>query len=67
MRMACLACALTACASVLLPMAGYGAAPDLGTLLALLAAAFGGKAWQSEIERRPPAGGAPPREVQEQP
>ena len=62
MRMACLACALTACAAVLAPVAGYGAAPDLGTLAALLGAAFGGKAWQAEIERRPPAGAAAPRE-----
>ena len=52
-RVACLACALTACASVLLPMAGYGETPALGTLTALLGAGFGGKVWQAGIERRP--------------
>ena len=49
-RVAALGCSLTACASVLLPMAGYGTTPDLGTLLALLGAGFGGKVWQAGIE-----------------
>ena len=52
-RVACLACALTACASVLLPMIGYGETPALGTLTALLGAGFGGKVWQAGIEQRP--------------
>ena len=50
-RVACLACALTACAAVLLPMVGYGRAPALMTLTALLGA--GWKVWQSGIEQRP--------------
>ena len=53
-RVACLACALTACAAVLLPMVGYGEPPALGTLTALLGAGFGGKVWQAGIEQRPP-------------
>ena len=52
-RLACLACALTACAAVLLPMIGYGETPDLGVLMALLGTAFGGKVWQAGIEQRP--------------
>lgn len=52
-RVACLGCTLTACASVLLPLAGHGETPDLGTLTALLGAGFGGKVWQAGIERRP--------------
>ena len=52
-RVACLACSLTACASVLLPMVGYGETPALGTLTALLGAGFGGKVWQAGIEQRP--------------
>ena len=49
-RVACLACALTACASVLLPMVGYGETPPLATLTALLGAGFAGKVWQAGIE-----------------
>ena len=50
-RVGCLACTLTACAAVLLPMAGYGETPDLGTLTALLGVGFGAKVWQAGIER----------------
>lgn len=50
-RVACLSCVLTACAAVLLPLAGYGETPALGTLTALLGAGFGGKVWQAGIER----------------
>lgn len=49
-RLAALACALTACASVLLPMFGHGETPDLGTLGALLGGGFGAKVWQARIE-----------------
>ena len=52
MRVAALACALTACAAVLLPMFGHGQTPDLGTLGALLGAGFGAKVWQAGIEHR---------------
>ena len=55
-RAACLACALTACAAVLLPMVGYGDTPALGTLMALLGAGFGGKVWQAGIEHPKPSG-----------
>ena len=55
-RVACLACTLTACAAVLLPSFGYGEMPALGTLTALLGGGFGGKVWQAGIEQRP----APP-------
>ena len=55
MRRASLACALTACAAVLLPMLGPGQTPDLGTLGALLGGGLGAKVWQSDIERRPRA------------
>lgn len=53
-RVACLACTLTACAAVLLPMAGHGETPELGTLMALLGAGFGSKVWQAGIERTTP-------------
>lgn len=53
-RVACLACTLTACAAVLLPSFGYGEMPDLMALTALLGAGFGGKVWQAGIERTTP-------------
>ena len=52
MRLASLACAVTACAAVLLPMFGHGQTPDLGTLGELLGAGFGAKVWQAGIEHR---------------
>ena len=54
MRLASLACAVTACASMLLPMFGHGQTPDLGTLGALLGAGFAGKVWQAGIEHQHP-------------
>ena len=52
MRLASLACAVTACAAVLLPMLGHGQPPDLGTLGVLLGSGFGAKVWQADIEWR---------------
>lgn len=62
-RVACLACTLTACAAVLLPLLGYGQQPDFSTLAVLLGGGQGAKIWQSGIEHGRGAGpsvGAPP-------
>ena len=50
MRLACLALTATACASVLLPIFGYGDPVDVPTLAVLLGAGIGGKAIQRRTE-----------------
>ena len=51
-RVVCLVCVLTACASVILPLFGYGETPDTLALASLLGAGVGAKVVQRHTEER---------------
>ena len=51
-RVGCLICTIAACASVILPLFGYGSTPDFPIIAALLGGGFSAKVLGAGVEQK---------------